>query len=297
MGVDGGGQRAEAQDGIPLGVDDAVQAYGISHAVPDHQGGVEEQAVGGGDPEPVHPLAHPGVHEPAVPEAPGDDQREVRQVAGGNRLFPGQGAVPAHEDAPGVADGKLEGAVLGLIHGVEQQAEVDQPLVQLLRDIGGIAAGDMEADMGVPLLEALGPLGEEADALGLARADVDVSGDGGVRGRQLASGLFYQVHDLSGALAEEDALLGQGDAAVASDKQGLSQLLLQVHQLAGQGGLGEVQAFRRAADALLTGYREEVTQDAQFHRDDLLLVGRSSVLWSCHNCQVWRDIQHRYLIF
>ena len=80
------------------------------------------------------------------------------------------------------------------------------------------------------------------------------------------------------AEAQDGILLGQGDAAVPPDEQGLSQLLLQIHQLAGQGRLGEVQAFRRAADALLTGYREEVAQNAQFHKGDLLFAGGSSVL-------------------
>lgn len=43
------------------------------------------------------------------------------------------------------------------------------------------------------------------------------------------------------------------------------QLLLQLHQLPGQGGLGQMEQDRRLSDILLPGYRQKISQNAKFH--------------------------------
>ena len=44
-----------------------------------------------------------------------------------------------------------------------------------------------------------------------------------------------------------------------------AQLRLQLHELAGEGGLGDVEHLGRGRDALRLGHREKISQHPQFH--------------------------------
>ena len=76
-----------------------------------------------------------------------------------------------------------------------------------------------------------------------------------------SSALLHQGEDFLGALAENHALLGEGDfpgALGAPYQQLLAQLLLQGFQLGGEGGLGQVQGLGRGGDALFPGHRQKI---------------------------------------
>lgn len=69
---------------------------------------------------------------------------------------------------------------------------------------------------------------------------------------------------------EQHAGLRQDDVVVAPDKELDPELLLQLHDLAGQGGLCHMKHLRGPGDVFLPGDGQEVVQNAKFHRSHLL---------------------------
>lgn len=66
--------------------------------------------------------------------------------------------------------------IFGKIHMVKQQTKIDEPLVQLLADIGAIPAGNMKVYIGILLLEPACGFGEKMDPHCLPRSNINVPG-------------------------------------------------------------------------------------------------------------------------
>ena len=115
-------------------------------------------------------------------------------------------------------------------------------------------------------LQFPGDLGDQPHGVGLAAADANVPGDPLFRLVEFPFCLFHQLHDLAGPFAEQDAVFCQSDFAVPPGEQLFPQLFLQIHQLAGQGGLGQMQVFGSPGDALFPGHRQKIAQHTQLHR-------------------------------
>ena len=71
-------------------------------------------------------------------------------------------------------------------------------------------------------------------------------------------------------------------------KELLAQLVLQVLQLPGKGGLGKVQRFRRPGKALFSGHRQKVLQHTKFHKNSSLYG--YSISQSLYACQAYECI-------
>ena len=112
----------------------------------------------------------------------------------------------------------------------------------------------MEAHQGVALPQPHGRPGEHMHPLGLAGPDVYVPRHRLPGGGQLPGGLVRQGQDLLRPPAQQHPMLRQGDPP-APEEQGPANLRFQVHELPGQGGLGQVQGLGGGGDALLPGHR------------------------------------------
>ena len=198
-------------------------------------------------------------------DLPGAQQGQVQQVGLFDALFGGQRAVPAHQHAPHVPGGQGQSVVLGNVRRLDDDAEIQQALVQPVGDVLGVAAVQVVADG-----RALGPqlpdhLGDGAQAAGLAAADVDVPADGVLQGGELSLGLVHHGHDLLRPLAQQHPFGGQVHPVALADQQRPAQLLLQILHLAGEGGLGQVQKVGRPGDAALPGHGQEIAQRPYLH--------------------------------
>ena len=67
-------------------------------------------------------------------------------------------------------------------------------------------------------------------------------------------------------MSQQRAVLGQLDAALAADKQRGAQFLLQVTDLAGEGGLGHMQDLGSTGDVFFLRHGQKIAQRPQFHR-------------------------------
>ena len=145
------------------------------------------------------------------------------------------------------------------------QAAVIQPL----GDVRGIGAVEMKPDVRILLLQ--GGSRCQKGVRGIA-AQHDFPGNlPGIR-RNVPLGLFHQGYDILGPFAQQDPLLGQRDLAFSPDEQLLPQLLFQLHELLGQGGLGDVQAFRRSCNILFSCNCQKIAQDANVHTDSPTII-------------------------
>ena len=117
----------------------------------------------------------------------------------------------------------------------------------------------------MPLPQGAGRPGHQAHGLRLPAADVNISGNDLVHRAELRFSLFHQVQNFAGPPAEQNAILCQGDLPVSPEKQFLTQFLLQIHQLAGERRLGQVQIVGCGGDVFLPRDGKEITQDAKFH--------------------------------
>ena len=87
--------------------------------------------------------------------------------------------------------------------------------------------------------------GDFPDSVGLAGSDIDIAAYRFVGLGDLILGPSHQVQDLLRPLSQQHSLLCQRDLPAASDHQLLAQILFQLPELAGEGGLCQVQRVSR----------------------------------------------------
>lgn len=147
----------------------------------------------------------------------------------------------------------------------QKDTEIQQSLVQPLAYVHGIAADNVEMDARMALPQLLGGADDLAHTVGLAGADVDVPVDGVARLHDLFFRSAHQLQDFLRPFPQQHTVLGQGDLPAAPDHQLFAQLLLQLLELPGEGGLGQVEEVSRRRDILLPGHGQKVLQHSQFH--------------------------------
>ena len=150
-------QRAEAEGALRRGVGQAVQGDGIAHPRLHQDGRVEHQVVIDRDvqlakvgPEPVHKGVFAGV---GGDDLPGAQQGQAQQVGLFDAVLAGQRAVPAHQHPPHVPGGQGQGVVFGDVRRLDDDAEIQQPLVQPLGHVLGdgidICGERLDRDIGI----------------------------------------------------------------------------------------------------------------------------------------------------
>ncbi len=179
-----------------------------------------------------------------------------------------QRLVPAHEHAPDVPLRQRQRLVLRRVHGAEDEAEVYEPAVELLRHIGRVSAGDVVVHVRAALLQRPGRLRQQAQRLRLPRAMCTSPATAPSESETSLSALRTSSSISSARLRRimpSSVSSTAPGAARAADKQPLAQLLLQRLQLCRERRLREVQRLRRRGYALLPRHRQKILQYPQLH--------------------------------
>ena len=108
--------------------------------------------------------------------------------------------------------------------------------------------------------------GEEGHVPGLPTADGNLPAENPLLPHEFPFGLFGKSDDLLCPLPQEHPVVGEDDAVAAAVKQLDAQLVLQLHELAGERGLRHVEQGCGPGDVFLAGHCQKVSQDAQLHR-------------------------------
>ena len=89
-------------------------------------------------------------------------------------------------------------------------------------------------------------------------ANGDLASESALLTGDFLSGFLRQEYQLLGTVFEQQSLWGEVNAAPATPEQRDPQFSLQLHQLSGQSGLGDVQQRCGLGDIFLSGDHEEI---------------------------------------
>ena len=153
----------------------------------------------------------------------------------------------------------------GNIRRFKQNAKIDQPLIQLIDHVNGIPTDIVKDDARMRLTDLLDDPGNDPDSVRFSGTHIHIAGDLLIVPYQLRFRFLYQIQDLLRTLSQQHAILRQLDVVISPFQQVFSQFFFQLPQLPGQGGLGNVQLFRRFGDVLLPGNCEKIAQYSDFH--------------------------------
>ena len=110
----------------------------------------------------------------------------------------------------------------------KNQGKIQQSAVELVLQVLGVAAYNIQPDAGVVFFQLIKHLCDAVHGVGFSRADIQAAGDLVFDPRDLALRQLHKLHHFAGSFAKYQALLGQLDTSFASDKQRCSQLVLQI---------------------------------------------------------------------
>ena len=118
------------------------------------------------------------------------------------------------------------------LSGVEEQPEIDQPLIGL-SVTSAVSPLEMCRRMrGCVFLQMHGGAGEQADGVGFARTDVDVAGGSGVAQRDFRFGFPDEPGDLLRALSKEHPSAVRVICRFPRTKELFAEAFLQLPELA-----------------------------------------------------------------
>ena len=100
--------------------------------------------------------------------------------------------------------------------------------------------------------------GQVGHAVGLPRPHGDLSGELSLLPLELPLRLLRQIHNLLGPPAQQNPIVCERDMVPATAEQLHPQLLLQLHQLPGEGGLGHMEQGGCPGDVLLPGHHQKI---------------------------------------
>ena len=160
---------------------------------------------------------------------------------------------------------QLEGLISGKICRLDQDTKVQKPLVQAFCYILGIAAMKVEMNSRERCLDIPDHSGDLFHHPGLSAADVDIAADGITQGDKFGLGLVHHGDDLLCTFSQQHTLRRKSHSVTLADQKRLSQFFLQIFELAGEGGLGEMQIVCGGGDAAFSCYGKEVAKYADFH--------------------------------
>lgn len=134
-------------------------------------------------------------------------------------------------------------------------------------------------------------VGQAAGGQKLSAAD----GDGALQlfatVQEVPLGFIRKGEKLLRPALENHAILGENDVVIAAAKQLHTQLLLQIGDLAGEGGLRHVQLLGGPGEVFFPGDGQKIIQNAEFHgRSHPIFSKSDGQAHSMGQCQPNREV-------
>ena len=188
-------------------VDDFFQHDAGPQPFADHEGRIIGQVVRGADMQVSEGLFQPDSQPVCLivilQDLIGYDEFFIPQVLRGDFFFLRERVIAAQEEAPAVDSWAGEDFVFIHIDVAIDDSHVDEALVEEFHHLLTIAAGDMEMQVGIPGLDVMGGVHEEADAVRFGRADADGPVQFGVVAAQFLFRMTGQGEDFFSPLFQE----------------------------------------------------------------------------------------------
>ena len=198
-------------------------------------------------------------------EAPGQNQRQRRQLFSRQAFAACQRIVGTHEHTPFFPSGKANVIIFIHIDGFQQQSHIDEALVHLLFHNVGIGRQQIERNQWILRMKNLTAPGQYRAGREFAASDADAALQRFVLTYEFLLGFIGQGHQFFRAAAQQRAFVGQGNFPCSPLHELYAQFLLQHGQLAGQGWLRNMQHFRRTGNVLLPNDGQKITKNTKLH--------------------------------
>ena len=201
---------------------------------------------------------------------PREEKALFDKIFRSNPLLLGQRRILAHQDTPGVDDGKAQGFVVADLNRFDQNGEIEKALVHLLDDIDVIPGIDLDPDGGMLFEKPTIRLEDGREGLGFTAADQKRSRQAFLLGEglDLLIGPIEELDDFQGPSPQQNARIGQTEL-VASFEKRLADFQLESLELAGEVGLGRMTKLACLGDAQRIGDGQKVFQGTDIHIDSL----------------------------
>ena len=230
------------------------------------QGRVIQKCVSGKDIQLLPLDSEPGGNTVLYNFPTGHAQGDGEQVLPNDGFLPGQRVIPAHDNPPGLPIGQADVVIFGGLDGFQKEPKVQLPPVQPFPDVVPVGAVQLIPHTGVQAGKAAQGLRQHPGGAGLHTAQRHGAADQVVLVRKIPAGLVHQGDDFLRPLLEEHTRIGKGHLPLAANEQIGPQRLLQIRQLAADGGLGDMELLRRLGNIARLGHRQKILQQPQIQR-------------------------------
>ena len=191
----------------------------------------------------------------------------AHEILGADGLFFGQFIVLREDQAPEIGLREEERVILARIGGFTQHGEIQQPLVQLFRDLLRVAAGDVKTQAGAAALQRVQLPRQIADLIGFRQAEIQLAAGDIVQRQKLLFDLIRHRDEILRPVAQQNALLRQRDIEAVSGEELFAQFFLQRAHGAGERRLGDVQQLGGPGHVFLPRNGEKIPQGANLHEE------------------------------
>ena len=138
-----------------------------------------------------------------------------------------------HQEPDGIGKRKHQCVIFPHIKRLKHQAEIQQTLLQLFRNIVRVRTVQVEPDSRMFLLQGDCHFGHFPHDLGFPASDGDFSGYFTFQAGELFLRFIHQVHNFLGTPAQALPLLRQPDIPICPDQQLYTKFLLHLPDLPG----------------------------------------------------------------
>ena len=204
------------------------------------------------------------------------EDRLVDEVLGFKARFAGKGTVLAREDPPDVLRAQADRGVVRHIGRAHKDAEVRESGVELRLHGGLRAAHHDAAHLRRRILQALHRPGKSPQCRRLGRGNPNFARKL-VLFEHFALGAVAEIHDRTRTLEKELALGRQAQPAVRAHKKLVPELCLELHELARERRLRQMEALGGARNAFRFDGGNEIAKYADVH-NELLRCGISMLM-------------------
>ena len=242
-----------------------AESDGVAEILLHHEGEIVEEIASRRNHLPGDVAAHPVRKEGFHLRLGRNKQRFAVQHGWSDALMACERGVAAHEYAPSVLDGQSEGFVAAYVHGINEEGEVKDTALHALCSVVRIAAEEAKVYAGVLSADAPCRFRQQGKAGSLGSTDGNVSDKFVLRSTEFSLSRISEGYYFFSSSPEVDTTLSQGRCSTGAMKELNSELILQIHDLAGESRLGYMQSNGGPTHRALFCNRQKITQNPQFH--------------------------------
>ena len=173
--------------------------------------------------------------------------------------------IPAEKDAPRLFLGKPDIFKLRCIDRFHYETQIQQTVLDHLFDVIRHPIVKVKLNIRISLAEFSHPVCQGPTAHCFRGSDPDRPADHILLVSERVLQLIRQLYDRLCLLLEQISFVSQCNGTFSPDQKGRSHLILKLHQLTAEGGLGDVQDIRRSRNISFICYCKKVFQYTQFH--------------------------------